>query len=680
MQDAYQKGITFCLFVVTLSLFQFSFAENMETGDWQRIFGKSHLEDKRVSIHTFITTHQTLDSIQIDSVFQSAFPFAQHTIDSILLAFLQARFFIVKYSSSEYENELFELYYHPYFLAESSIDREEYYMRMLIGQMLGVINVQKGKELLAYMYFSEVREMAKKYDYDHLHYQMQEYVELVSFDFFGHKNRDFHVFKESLAYYKKQNNTRAYYAGLKNLVGLHIKLGQIDSAKYYMSLVPDTENTSLDYLMIHGDFQLLENDLDSAAYYYELALIQCRKQGVNSFYSSILFGQGEILYQMGQLEIATDKLELALAAAMEQHDHTNIANSGELLRKIYRKSKNYKQLVRISDILVKIYKNERRQYLQFAVEGVQNNIELAEKKSELISARILALKKNEQIRQQRMETFLYLAALSSVLLFAIFLIFLNRQKKKRNRELSAKNREIEEQKKAIESSNEYLRNFAQVVSHDFKQPLRQMVSYSQLLIRSIKNPSQQQLDYQDFLSSCGRDMRKMIDDILNFTNLKAEKENMDWVELDGLADKVLLYLKPLIEETNAKIEIQPLPAVLGKETYLFQVFSNIITNGIKYVADGRTPEITIAQADNHANNSSDKTTILISDNGIGIDREQIPLVFKPFHRLANSAHVKGTGLGLATTKIAVEKMGGRIWIESEKDKGTQIYTELFCTK
>ena len=678
MASIYKQRFTLYLFVLTVMFCQTSLAVLPVKGYWRDIFEEESLKEKVDSISAFVSRNGHLNSTQADSVVHKAYGFALESVDSLMVNYLEFRLNFDRQPLSDNEKDAVEFYYHPYFLVHTDPDAD--FLRISIGRTIGMIYLQKGEYLLAYKFLSEVKALAEKTGDKYIFNQMEEYIALIDFDFFGEKSEHFYRLKEILEFYEKNNNKRNYYAGLKNLVSLYIEFGEIDSAKYFMSRVPKTENTSLDYLMILGDFKVLEEDLDSATHFYELALVQCERQGLNRDYPDIMYQLGRIQNLKGQLAYAAKLLELSLASAVKVGDRRLITRIGELLRTIYHQEEDYKNLERVSDIVIDAYRQEKHLYLKSAVEGVDNNIELTEKKSELLASRILTIEKNKQIQEQELKLIRYLAACAFALVFAILMIFLNHQKKNRNKELAEKNREIQEQKEAIESTNKSLKNFAHIISHDFKQPLRQIVSFSQALIRTIDNPSEKQSQYEQFITTCGKDMVKMVDDILDFCSLGINHDKMDTVELDKLADKVIQYLSPLIAETNARIDIQPLPTVLGKETYLFQAFTNIITNGIKYVPDGRIPEITIKQALEGDSNSCDKTTILISDNGIGLEEAQIPLVFKPFQRVSNGMKVKGTGLGMATTKTVVEKMGGRIWIESEKDKGTSIYTELITNQ
>ncbi|MDX1950536.1 MAG: ATP-binding protein, partial [Verrucomicrobiota bacterium] len=144
------------------------------------------------------------------------------------------------------------------------------------------------------------------------------------------------------------------------------------------------------------------------------------------------------------------------------------------------------------------------------------------------------------------------------------------------------------------------------------------------------------------------------------------------ITLDELVRETLFQLGPELKERKAEIEIvAPLPCVLGHRTTLQQVFTNLISNGTKFVGKGTIPKVRIASETN-----KQTARIAIADNGIGIASEDQPRIFRVFERLHSIDEYPGTGVGLAIVRKGLERMGGRISLESEVGKGSVFTLEL----
>ena len=119
----------------------------------------------------------------------------------------------------------------------------------------------------------------------------------------------------------------------------------------------------------------------------------------------------------------------------------------------------------------------------------------------------------------------------------------------------------------------------------------------------------------------------------------------------------------------------PLPTVVGNPASLTQVISNLLSNAVKFVAPGRKPQVCI-----HAETRGDIVRLCVEDNGLGIDQEGQKRIFRMFQRLNPAADFEGTGIGLTIVKKAVERMGGRVGVESEPGMGSRFWIELKAGK
>lgn len=160
-------------------------------------------------------------------------------------------------------------------------------------------------------------------------------------------------------------------------------------------------------------------------------------------------------------------------------------------------------------------------------------------------------------------------------------------------------------------------------------------------------------------------MSALLDDLLSFTRLNFS-EPPDRVDLQHAAQQAVGNLERAIAESGAAVTIDALPAVAGREGYLVELFQNLIANAIKY----RSPapvEIRVT-----ADRLGHKWVVKVKDNGIGIAPEHHQQIFGLFKRL-HGQEIPGTGIGLAICKKIVEGMGGKLWVQSERGKGSTFY-------
>jgi signal transduction histidine kinase len=220
---------------------------------------------------------------------------------------------------------------------------------------------------------------------------------------------------------------------------------------------------------------------------------------------------------------------------------------------------------------------------------------------------------------------------------------------------------------ALVRSNEQLRRFAFVVSHELQEPLRMVKSYTQLLASRYEGRLDREAD--EFITYAVQGvsrMEKFIRDMLSYAQAAEGGIEMKPVACISIVDWALLELELSIRESGAQITHDELPVVLADSMRLSQVFKNLIGNAIKY--HGEQPPRVHISCSAHA----DMWQISIADNGIGIDPKYVDSVFGLFKRL-HGRDKAGSGVGLAICKEIVEHHGGRIWVDSEPGKGSTFH-------
>lgn len=220
-------------------------------------------------------------------------------------------------------------------------------------------------------------------------------------------------------------------------------------------------------------------------------------------------------------------------------------------------------------------------------------------------------------------------------------------------------------------SNAELEQFSYVASHDLQAPLSTIAGYAQLLEKRCHN----QLDAQgnkfirNIVNSCGR-MQALIDDLLEYSRVGRSEKPFDVIDCNLVFEDACANLQLAIRQHQASVTRGDLPRVRGDSFQLLQLFQNLIGNAIKY-RSSKAPMVHVS-----ASRQEDSWVFSVQDNGIGIAEQYHPRIFQLFQRLHSQKHYSGTGIGLAICQRIVERHGGRLWVESEPNRGSTFYFSI----
>jgi PAS domain S-box-containing protein len=238
-------------------------------------------------------------------------------------------------------------------------------------------------------------------------------------------------------------------------------------------------------------------------------------------------------------------------------------------------------------------------------------------------------------------------------------------------------RDIGERKKfiaALESSNLELQRFAYVASHDLQTPLRSIVSFAELLQKSLAGTiDEEAADWLHRVVTSGEQMQTLIQDLLAYARIDSPQHVSQPVDLNKTFDAAKEFLFAAIQESGAEVSRGQLPTVMGDPSQLLQLLQNLMGNALKYRSTTRDlkPKVEVS-----SESLDGKHVIFVADNGIGIDPKQHDKIFELFQRLHSSRIYPGTGFGLAVCRRIVERLGGRIWVQSEPGCGSRFCFSL----
>jgi signal transduction histidine kinase len=240
-------------------------------------------------------------------------------------------------------------------------------------------------------------------------------------------------------------------------------------------------------------------------------------------------------------------------------------------------------------------------------------------------------------------------------------------------ELAATNRKLSMQADELRRSNEDLEQFASIISHDLKAPVRNVSSFMSLIMRRHEiSLDPEILNFVELSKDSADRMARQIDDMLAYSKVGKNLTSSGSVDVNLVLKTIQIELGERIALSNTKINIsQNIPVVRNvHSSMIHHIFQNLIANAMKF-NDKLHPEISI-----DCRVADEQFVFEVRDNGIGINEVYAAKVFQMFKRLHTETEFEGTGIGLAVCKKIVNYYGGNIWFESRVGEGTSFYFTL----
>ena len=239
-----------------------------------------------------------------------------------------------------------------------------------------------------------------------------------------------------------------------------------------------------------------------------------------------------------------------------------------------------------------------------------------------------------------------------------------------NEALQERETQLLHQAEQLSRSNAHLEQFAYVASHDLQEPLRTIAVYTELIQRRCAGRFDPEVEkFMETVVEGARRMEELIRDLLSYSRAIHATSAPEPIDSGEAVRAAMMNLEPVIAETDAVIECRGLPVVDVDRVLLTQVFQNLLSNALKYRSETR-PRIEVSAALRDG-----QWIFSVCDNGIGVHSDYHETIFSPFKRL-HSNRYPGNGVGLAICRQMIDRLGGRIWVQSQPGCGATFFFSI----
>lgn len=506
---------------------------------------------------------------------------------------------------------------------------------IIIGSNLGYMHMKNGELELAAEYLERADFLNSQFKTSIGISSVQKHLATL-YGLQGKDDKAIEYFTRSIAIAKEDNDNFS-------LGWSYLQLAKFQKKRKFLNQAKENLLLSSKYFKQRND---LENQLEV---YTELSeVLNLQKQ----------YNQSES-YAIAGIELAN--VEGNIEHKRNLYHQLSISNSAQGQYK--EANKHLNEFIKWNDSLHVLDKSERILELESMYQLENSKVENQLLKEE--KAKQEAIIKQGNI--QNLATLICLLFITAI----SFLLYRNNKSKQKyslqlESEVAQRTKDLKNTNDHLIRSNEELERFAFIASHDLKEPIRNIISFTDLLKKEIgEKQSQKANQFMDIIQKNTTQLYYLVRDTLEFSMLSDKEKNIESVDLNETLENVRSSISDTLERKNAKILIEEnLPSIKANKTQMFLIFKNLIENGLKYNENPK-PQISIAHKP-----ESEGNTFSFTDNGIGIDEKYSDKVFEMFSRLQKREGWEGTGLGLATCKKIVDQMGGHIWLESKIGQGS----------
>ena len=502
----------------------------------------------------------------------------------------------------------------------------------------GISYAVKGDYKNAFEHFSKVKEKSELIGYNQ--YLATSLINL------GNVFSALLNFKEAKKLFKKvvgglQNFVSPKKIGVCyfNLGGIHLQQREFEEGRFYMQ-------KALDMGTLHNYLPLMSRPLYRiinsyiAEDNYEEALKHTTRAEELTKNMSKVFGEDVNLANLAFINFYQQKHDEALTYALKCIDKCKIVNNNktlirtyQLVAGLYKRKGDFEQAYNYMELYVKTHTDYSREQRRRQIIDLEIQYETKEKEKQ-----IEILKSEMQVQDLKLQH----------------------------------QAETEEQNLQLRNVNEDLRQFTYAASHDLKEPIRMIGSFTKILYRQyLDDMNEDQKQYFYYVMNGADRMSKMIQGLLHYATVGTKERDFEWIDLKTILVDVMENLYFAIQDHEAVIEVGDLPKIFSNPVLITQLMQNLISNAIKFKKKNVSPIVKIGWEDREKYD-----VIYVKDNGIGIPKEHQDVIFKIFKRLHGAKSYEGTGLGLSMVKKIVNQLRGEIWITSEVGEGTTFYISV----
>lgn len=586
-------------------------------------------------------------------------------------------------------------------------------LKTTIYNDLAIVSRKIGNFKEAYRYYEQVLELSEKMT------PVDHFMMAGAYHGLGHLHREVGIYDKAIYYYLKSLELSKLLKETVDLIVSHIDIA--DTYAKAKELDKALEHIEVAYQLANQQKKQKPNDLEASAQLasatnrfgeilglrgqydralakHEEALTIYRNMNYKAYIARTLMLIAEAYLQQKKY----DKSEEAFRQCLQYEAQFINVDQAELHFKVgtlYREQKrlaeaekeflislkladkyDYKEIVQKANyqmFLVRFEKNDRESALQYLnIANSLNDSIFSIEKARSVAG--LELKFNSEKRENELNSlkarenrlFLILS-IAVFLMIVLFLSYIIQLRGRNYRSLKMKNEEIQNQYKRLEESNEILSQFAYVVAHDLKEPLRSIGSYIGLIqMKHGRELPESAKEYMQFVNAGVKRMYSLLTDLLDFSQVVSQQPGAEVIRPEEVLEDVKANLHNAIESKNARIEYsENLPSIRMNRLHLLQLFQNLIGNALKF-----TTSLPVVRIDGKEENG--QILLTIEDNGIGIKKDFSNKIFVLFQQLNKKGQFEGTGIGLTICKNIVEKYNGRIWFDSEENIGTKFYISI----
>ena len=478
-------------------------------------------------------------------------------------------------------------------------------------------------------------------------------------------------------------------AALLELAGLYAtissaytELMQMDSALYYVDLSDAIVHSLEDSVHLmwnlygRGYIDLYNGAMQSgidkcleAFYFYE-------RESTDDITGGCLECAARGYLMLEQLDSAEYYFKEAMLHTSDKSAHDFLADIYESLSIIYEKKGDFAQ----SLFYQKLFKEQTDSLYEVAKRSIialiQSSFHFKELKAEQEKLLLLAKSDEAIIRGQRTANILISIALVLTGLLAGFMGYYYRTNKNRNtllsEEVDRRTKELSEFNTSLMQANAELEDFAHISSHDLREPIRNITSFSSLIKRKAADISGDDLnEFVSIIQFNAKQMQQLVNDIYDFTRINKDEINLTMVDLKEVVNDIIKILNGSLTDRNAIVDTTLCQdQIITNRGMLFLVLRNLVENGVKYnTSEQPRIEITLDETAN-------AYLFKVKDNGIGIPQAYHQRVFELFKRLHNRKDFQGSGLGLSISRKIVQRLQGEIGVDSIEGKGATFWFTL----